>query len=188
MESELTGCIALGVEVAGTKRFTGIVGAIEDKICKISTRGVPELERGTYVRLLFRIHAGQVTADACVAQCNETQLMLVLVTPLVKFHERASQRREVRSVTASCQLESVEVKLRVLDISEGGFRFETDIPLPMEQEIQFELTFDQRTYTATAVIVRLNKQTQGCWAGGAKLCISSRIELARLRQEILEAA
>lgn len=184
---QLDGTIALAVEIGGNRRFVGTVSEVKDSVCKFTVRGDVGLEKGSRLRIAFKTDQGQASVDAQVAVSTENKVVVVLTSPLKFYKQRSSTRKQVSRVTAVCQFSSFEALLHILDMSDTGFRYLSDVPLPVDSDCQVQFSFDGHIVDAVCKIVR-QEEEEGHYTGGAKFCAKSRIEMAHLKRHIQFAA
>lgn len=185
---EYIGSLALAVDLERGRRFVGTVAEMNDRVCRIVVRGGAELEKGDKLRIAFKTNEGQATVDAQVAIAKESKLVVVLTGMPQQYKPRSSMRKAVQNVTATVETDRFRTIIDVLDISDGGFRFRSDVPLGEGGELAVQFSFGGLDTETICQIVRQSQEADGSYTGGAKFCPKSRIEMARLRQQIQFAA
>lgn len=185
---EYVGSMALAVDLETGRRFVGTVAEMNDRVCRIVVRGGTELEKGDKLRIAFKTSEGQATVDAQVAIAKDSRLVVVLTGVPQQYKPRSSTRKSVQNVTATVETDRFRTIIEVLDISDGGFRFRSDVPLSEGAELSVQFSFGGLDTETTCQIVRQCQESDGSYTGGAKFCPKSRIDMARLRQQIQFAA
>lgn len=184
----LGGNIVQGVGVGDGRVIVGTVLDIQDPLCTIALRGQMELRAKQPFVLAFRTATGQCTCLAQAVSCDQSSATLQFLSKLTHYQGRQSRRKLVKNVSAFLPVSDQAIRLEIHDISDTGLKFTSDHELPSTEDLSVLMSFAGTQVEATCRVVRQRQNALGNWQGGLLFCPQSRVELARLRRQITEAA
>lgn len=176
------------VGLGGAEDLVATVVEIQSDTCTVGLRGRQALRADQLYALAFRTATGMCTCFARSIAIGTDSLTFKFLTKLNHSQVRKGSRKSVHQVRGLIKTDERLLDLQVVDISESGIRFRSHAPCPTTGEFRLQLCFGATTADLTCQIVRQDQGVEGLWQGGLKFCGQSRVDIARLKQHIVEAA
>lgn len=184
----LGGNIVQGIGVGDGRLLVGTVLDIKDPLCTVAVRGDFDFKGNQPFILAFRTATGQCTCLARAIGFDRGSATLQFLSKLTHYQGRQSRRKRVRGVSALYPTNNSATKVDIHDISETGLKFSSDHELPSAQDLTLLISFATTHVEATCRVVRQRQNDANRWQGGLVFCPQSRVEMARLRRQIADAA